>query len=229
MVVSCLLFLTASFSIGAGRGDDGGPSPDSRPAFPLVCQDDFDRCQPKGWDFTDKSAWRMTQFANEHNGVLELFGESKYEPPVRSPLNIALVQWLDLANFDFDVKVRSTGRDYGHRDLCLFFGHQDPSHFYYVHLGKQADQAANSIFLVNGKPRISIAETRTKGTPWTDGWHQVRIVRRVKEGLIQVYFDDMNNPVMTAHDRTFSHGRIGVGSFDDTGMFDEVRIRGNPD
>ena len=59
-------------------------------------------------------------------------------------------------------------------------------------------------------PRVSIAETRTKGTPWTDGWHHVRLVRNVKDGLIQVFFDDMNQPAMTAHDRTFDHGRIGV-------------------
>ena len=39
----------------------------------------------------------------------------------------------------------------------------------------------------------------------------------VKDGLIQVFFDDMDHPAMTAHDRTFAHGRIGVGSFDDTG------------
>ena len=45
--------------------------------------------------------------------------------PVRSPLNIALVRGHDLADFVMDVAVRSTGRDYGHRDLCLFFDYQD--------------------------------------------------------------------------------------------------------
>ena len=33
---------------------------------------------------------------------------------------------------------------------------------------------------------------------------------------------------MTAHDRTFGQGRIGVGSFDDTGMFDEIVVRERP-
>ena len=158
--------------------------------------------------------------------VLEQFRESQYQPQVRSPLNIALAKGVNLGDFVLDVEVRSTGRDYGHRDLCLFFNHQDSSHFYYVHLGKQANAAANSIFRVNGKPRISIAEKRTQGTPWTDGWHHVRIVRTVQDGLIQVYFDDMKTPAMIAHDRTFTHGRLGLGSFDDTGMFDAIRIRG---
>jgi hypothetical protein len=194
--------------------------------LPLLLHDDFERAEPSGWKFTDPAAWRISLVDSGKNRVLEQFQASKYEPPVRSPLNIALNPELDVADFILDVKLRSTTRDYGHRDLCLFFGHQDPSHFYYVHLGKEADEHANSIFLVNAQPRVSIAESRTAGTPWTDGWHHVRIVRRIKDGLIQVFFDDMTHPAMTAHDRTFNHGKLGIGSFDDTGMFDDVEVRG---
>jgi hypothetical protein len=31
---------------------------------------------------------------------------------------------------------------------------------------------------------------------------------------------------MIAHDRTFRHGKVGIGSFDDTGMFDDIEVRG---
>jgi hypothetical protein len=222
-----VLILITSLGSSPGFGDDRGSKPEAARDLPLAFQDDFERDEPDGWDFTDKSAWRISRLDDEHKRVLDQFRESKYQPSVRSPLNIALVRGHDLADFVLDLKVRSTGRDYGHRYLCLFFGYQEPSHFYYVHLGKQADNAANSIFRVDGKPRLSIAEKRTQGTPWTDGWHHVRIVRTVKDGLIQVFFDDMKAPAMTAHDKTFTHGRLGVGSFDDTGMFDEVRIWGN--
>jgi hypothetical protein len=194
--------------------------------LPLIFEDDFERAEPSGWEFTDRSAWRVPQFDKAHGRVLELERQSHYEPKVRSPFNIALIHDLQVSDFVLDVNVRSTTRDYGHRDLCLILGHQDPSHFYYVHLGKQADAAANSIFIVNDKPRVSIAEKRTAGTNWTDGWHHVRIERNVTDGLIAVYFDDMKSPVMTAHDRTFTHGRLGLGSFDDTGMFDAVQVRG---
>ena len=221
-----LLAWCVSLPIVLGGAGDRGATPQAPSELPLAYQDDFERDEPSGWDFTDKAAWRITRVDEGHRRVLEQFRQSQYQPAVRSPLNLAVVQGHDLADFVMDVDVRSTGRDYGHRDLCLFFGYQDPSHFYYVHLGKQADAAANSIFRVDGKPRVSIAEKRTQGTPWTEGWHHVRIVRMVQDGLIQVYFDDMTTPVMSAHDRTFTHGRLGVGSFDDTGMFDGLRIRG---
>jgi hypothetical protein len=226
ILVPGLLISMVFLSIGFGRADDRDALPEAVANLPVVYQDDFERDQPTGWEFTDKGAWRITRLDGPQRRVLEQFRESQYQPPVRSPLNMALVQGHDLGDFVMDVEVRSTGRDYGHRDLCLFFDHQDPTHFYYVHLGKQADAAANSIFKVDGKPRVSIAEKRTQGTPWTNGWHHVRIVRTVQDGLIQVYFDDLKTPAMTAHDRAFTHGRLGIGSFDDTGMFDAVRIRG---
>jgi hypothetical protein len=202
------------------------PKPAEAGDMPLVLKDDFERDDLGNWDFTDANAWRIAKV--EGDRVLEQHKASQYEPKVRSPFNQALAKGVDVGDFVLDADLKSTTRDYGHRDLCLFFGHEDPSHFYYVHLGKEADEHAHSIFIVNGRPRVSIAETRTKGTPWTDGWHRVRIVRKAADGLIQVFFDDMKTPVMTAHDKTFRHGRVGVGSFDDTGMFDSIQVWGSP-
>ncbi len=195
-------------------------------SLPEVFADRFDRGDLGAWDFTDRSAWKISRVDDGKRKVLEQHRASKYEPPVRSPLNIALAPGVDVGELLLDVQVRSTTRDYGHRDLCVFFGYQDPSHFYYVHLGKEADEHANSIFLVDGSPRVSIAESRTTGTNWTDGWHHVRLVRKPSDGAILVYFDDMERPAMTARDRTFVHGRVGLGSFDDTGMFSEFKVRG---
>lgn len=213
--ILCLLPLTLS----AAPPDD--------PKLPEVAKFDFETGDLAGWFFTDPEAWRVTKLPDGHH-VLEQHKASNYTPAVRSPLNIALLPEVDVADLDLVLRVRSTGRDYGHRDACLFFDYQDPSHFYYVHLGKQADPHAHSIFLVNGEPRVSIAEERTEGTPWTDGWHTVRIVRRVADGLIQVYFDDLKTPIMSTHDRHFLHGRVGVGSFDDTAQFDQIAVFGSP-
>lgn len=191
----------------------------------VVVRDDFERETPDGWDFTDEAAWRIVKDKDRGGRVLDQFRASKYEPKVRSPFNIALYRGAELGGFVLDVKARSTTRDYGHRDMCLIFGYVDPSHFYYVHLANAADEHANSIFIVDGKPRVSIAEKRTKGTKWDDGWHDVRIKRDPASGLIEVYFDDMKTPAMSAHDKTFPKGRIGLGTFDDTGMYDDLVVK----
>ena len=97
---------------------------------------------------------------------------------------------------------------------------------YYVHFGQKTDDHANQIFIVNDKDRVKISTRTTDGTHWDDKWHHARIIRTVEDGKIDVYFDDMTTPVMTAVDKTFTWGQIGIGSFDDTGRFDNLVLKG---
>lgn len=176
------------------------------------------------WSPTEAAKW---QVATEHgNACYRLLGKSDYQPPHRSPHSIALLDSSPLGDFDLRVRVRSTTPDYGHRDVCVVFGYQDPAHFYYAHLGRATDDHANQIFIVNGADRKKISLTSTPGTDWTDNWHTVRIIRRVNDGTIEIYFDDLQKPVMTAKDTTFTWGRIGVGTFDDTADWDDIVLRG---
>ena len=199
----------------------------SQAELPTVLKEDFKRGFA-AWETTDPSAWRVREEKKgSSNRLLELYGKSDYKPPHRSPFNMALYRYATVGDFEMTLRLQATKESYGHRDLCLFFGYQDPAHFYYVHLGQKMDDHANQIFIVNDAPRIKISEKTTSGTPWEDGaFHEVKLVREVESGLIEVYFDDMETPVMTAHDKTFDWGRIGVGSFDDTGLFDDVVLKG---
>ncbi len=165
--------------------------------------------------------------ANLVNHVLRVTGPSKYEPPYRSPLSIALLKDIKVGDMVLTARVQNTNPNAGpHRDLCFFWGYQDPSHYYYVHLGAKPDPAACQVFIVNGAPRTAITVDEAKGTPWTDGWHNVKVVRSLSEGTMAVYFDDMEKPLMTARDKTFGAGLVGIGTFDDNGNFDDVELRG---
>ncbi len=191
--------------------------------LPLVFKDGFEKGADH-WKPTDAKAWKVVE--TDRGKVYSQFQGSKYKPPQRSPLNISLLKDATVGDFVLTVKAQSTCRDYGHRDMCLFFGYQDPAHFYYVHLGKKADPHANQIFIVNKADRTMITKKKSPGTPWDDKWHRVKIVRRVKDGAIEVYFDNMKTPVMTAVDKTFVWGQVGLGSFDDTGNWDNFRLHG---
>lgn len=192
--------------------------------FPLVFSDDFSD-GAKAWEPSDPKAWKITEV--DGNQVFENLGGSDYQPPFRSPLNIALLKGHTVGDFILTAKVQSKQEPRGHRDMCLFFGYQDPSNFYYVHLGQETDPHANQIFLVNEAPRVAISEKASDGTPWESGkWHDVKIVRTVATGLIEIYFDDMETPSHVAHDKTFLWGRIGIGTFDDFGLWDDIELRG---
>lgn len=174
------------------------------------------------WNCLD-DAWKLVGEGEELR-LSQFRKKSNYEPKVRSPRHIALLKGHEFESFVLDVDVLSTHKDYNHRDVCLFFGFQGPSEFYYVHLGKKMDPHANQIFIVNQEPRTKISTTTTDGTDWDDQWHHVRIRRDVQKGTIEVFFDDMQKPVMTATDKTFAKGQIGFGSFDDTADFKSIRI-----
>jgi hypothetical protein len=192
--------------------------------MPLLLNETFEDGAGR-WEPSDPEAFTVLNENGNH--VYAIVKDSSYNPPVRSPQNISILKDLCASDFVLEVKLKSTTEDYGHRDMCVIFGYQDPSHYYYVHFGLQADPHSNSIFLVNGEPRVSIAKSRTSGTRWLDNtYHTVRIVRDTKSGAIKVYFDNMDAPAMTAEETTLKQGRFGVGSFDDTGNIDRYRIWG---
>ena len=198
------------------------------PAFleglPLLVQEDFESGTAR-WRFSDPSCWRVLRQGNNH--VLDQFRRrGNYRPPVRSPYHFALLKDVVVGDFILQARVRSTIKDYGHRDACVFFGFQGPATFYYVHLGKKTDNHANQIFIVHRRPRTKISLRTTPGTPWDDRWHTVRIKRNASSGRIEVYFDDMTTPVMVAQDRTFTWGLVGVGTFDDTTQWDDITLWG---
>jgi len=194
--------------------------------LPLIYQDDFESADiSKVWFPTDAKKWSAENI--DGSRVLKLHGKSQYNPPFRSPHSITLLKNKVVGDFVLTAKVRTLQTSRGHRDMCIFFGWQNPSNFYYVHLGETPDPNSSQIFIVKESPRTPITEKNSGGIPWKNGQlHDVKVVRRVSDGLIEIYFDDMKNPVKVARDKTFQWGLIGLGSFDDLGLWDDVKIRG---
>jgi len=219
--VALILALCASFTCrGVSAADEAA---DGKRTLPLIFEETFEAGADK-WEPTDSEAWKIVD-GRDGKGY-SLFKASKYKPPQRSPLNYSLRKDANVTDFVLEADVQSKARDYGHRDMCLFFGFQDPAHFYYAHVARTTDDHANQIFIVDGAERQKISTKTTPGTMWDDNWHHLQLVRDVKSGEIAVYFDDMQSPVMTATDKTFAWGRVGLGSFDDVGIWDNVKLRG---
>ncbi|HMO63643.1 MAG TPA: hypothetical protein PKE47_00170 [Verrucomicrobiota bacterium] len=219
-----LLFAALAFAASAQVTNNrpaAGPVPEG---WRLVYEQHFDA--PAALDdfvFTDPAAWRHSAAGKAF--ALELAQQSRYQPPHRSPVNIALLAGLVLGDFILEVDLLQTGREYGHRDMCLFFGVQDPARFYYAHLATRTDPHAHNVFLVHRAARTNISTSTTPGVNWgLEVWQKVRLERRLADGSIRVFFNDMTTPVMTAKDTTFGAGWLGLGSFDDTGKMDNIRV-----
>jgi hypothetical protein len=203
--------------------------------LPVVYADDFekgiDRWEPIGPSPAGSpiAGVEVKGADGKPTKVLRALGNSKYEPPFRSPPNVALLKDVNVGDFEITAKVQSTNPGAGpHRDMCVIWGYQDPSHFYYVHFGAVNTPDTNScqIFIVNDAARKPITVKQVEGTPWNDGWIDVKVTRNVETGETNVYFDDMDEPIMTAKDTTFTWGRVGLGTFDDNGNWDDFELKG---
>jgi hypothetical protein len=223
-----LLLLVTSMSLVAVASADDGEIPDWARGVKIIYSLDNPNCT-KVVAVSDPAVWKVIP-GREGEGYLQLEYDRKkytstYKPKHRSPIHIALLKPCMFKDFVMDVELMSTTEPYDHQDLCLFFGFESPEKYYYVHISKAADMNAHNVFIVNEDARKNIAKKTTKGIEWKkDTWHTVRIVRQASSGTIEVYFDDLTRPIMTAEDKTFQAGYVGFGSFDDTGRFRRVTV-----
>lgn len=187
----------------------------------------FDNGTAENWEPNIPENWAVKQ----ENGIWSYhLLQSGPHFEIRRPTSFAILTSHDMTDFELIVQAKCfTETTNVYRDLCLFFGFQDDLHYYYTHFSAISDDVHNMIGIVNGTPRERISDQDSgKSDPRliTQDWHTLKIKRDTQSGLIEAYFDDMETPILTATDNTFKHGKIGLGSFDDTGAFSQVKLIG---
>ncbi len=195
--------------------------------LPLLINSDFENGRADGWRPSAPDHWRVVDLDSSKVYALTAPGE---QGRVRAPTSWSVAEDFDVSSFEFTGRLKcDVDPSNTRRDLCVFFHFQDPTHFFYVHFSASSDDAHNVIGLVNGADRVKInLEPPGKSTfRLTDkNWHVFKVTGDAATGRVEAYLDDMNTPILTAVDHTLRHGRVGVGSFDDTGFFDELKLRG---
>jgi len=150
---------------------------------------------------------------------------------IRAPTAWSVVPDFPVGSFVFSGRLKChTDPEVAVRDMLVLFHYQDPTHFYYVHFAASSDQVHNIIGLVNGADRVKINREPAGESTFrlTDaGWHDFKVTFDSGTGEIQAFLDNMETPILTATDTTLPSGLIGVGSFDDTGSFDDLMLWGD--
>jgi hypothetical protein len=205
-------FFIAAAWLGLARG--------STPVIrTLEFHEDFERGDLSAWDFPFPEDWQI--LAEGPNHFLHML---RSRPPgvPRRPLQFALLGGPKVGSFDFRARLRREGRS-----MIVVYGYVDTLHFNYVHLSvdRGTEQPVhNGIFMVNGAPRIRIAGTDARPALPDRDWHNVRIVRNAKSELTEVFMDDSKRPLFSKTAPQYACGRLGIGSFDETGDFDDIHV-----
>jgi hypothetical protein len=209
--------------LGPAASQDRGGRP-----LPVLASEHFESGKADGWAPNDPARWTVRPMGRNLVYALTAPGETG---KIRAPTSWSLWSGHEVGSFEFAGRLLcDTDPANPRRDLCILFGFRDPTHFAYVHFSASSDEAHNIIAVVDGKDRarISLEAPGTSAARLTGkDWHVFKVTFDAETGEIKAYLDDMRTPVLTARDRTFPRGLVGVGSFDDTGCFDDLTLRGD--
>jgi hypothetical protein len=196
------------------------------PELPILAADDFESAGAVRWRPCDPARWRIAE--GEGGRFYELTAPGP-AGKIRAPTSWSVIETDGLSEFVLTGRFRCyTDPANDKRDLCVIFGFRDPEHFSYVHFSASSDGVHNIIGRVDGSDRVKVnrePEGRSVFRLKDRAWHAFKVTRDAA-GRIAAYIDDMAAPVLTADDAAMPPGRVGVGSFDDTGAFDDIVLRG---
>lgn len=181
---------------------------------------DFEDGDLSRWHVPLKGDWEVA--AEEENYFLRLAKSGPIGEP-RRPVKFALWKPGCVSDFEVEVRMRRAGKS-----LLVAFGFQDREHFYYTHVSSDDGNTRvhNGLFKVNSGIRYRIGGSGTRPVLPTKDWHRVKVVRRVEDGSIEVFVDGEAAARFSVVDADFKYGWVGLGSFDETGDFDDFRLSG---
>lgn len=174
------------------------------------------------WDLDGSGTWTI------RDGMMILSKAGTPAGPVRRPSALVILKTPAFSRASVTAEIRSTADvAVTNRDLEVVVGYQSPTRFYYVHLAGITNDVHNGIFLVADADRKRIDPGASPPQLTDQAWHEARVEWDGAAGQIDVYVDKSAKPVMQATDHVLTSGRVGVGSFDDTGEFRNIVVRGS--
>jgi hypothetical protein len=172
------------------------------------------------WTIDGSGEWAV------RDGLLVLVKAGVPSGAIRRPAGLAILKSEPFSRFTYEVDLRSEEPEtLLVRDVELIVDWQSPTRFYYVHLAAKVDDVHNGIFLVNDADRKRLDQPTSTPQLKDKAWHHVKLDRDPSTGRIAVFVDDMSAPALQATDTVLQSGRVGLGSFDETGQFRNVVIR----
>lgn len=169
------------------------------------------------WVVPASADWKVEE------GTLRLVTSRGPLPGPRRPIQFALTDVPNYQRLTVEADVQPLGRS-----LLIVVAYRDPAHFDYAHLSTDTaeDQPVhNGIFHVYGGERVRISAERGPAAFAARGrWYHVTLAHDATAGTVEVAVDGRAAPALRAVDLSLGPGKVGLGSFDETGVFKNIKI-----
>ncbi|MFL6417047.1 MAG: hypothetical protein ACJ74Y_15400 [Bryobacteraceae bacterium] len=141
----------------------------------------------------------------------------------RRPFQFALADTPPFSKVTLEADIRPLKRS-----IIIVYAYRDPGHFDYAHISTDIKAPVhNGIFHVYGGERVRISpEGGPASFPEINRWYHVKLVHDGQTGTVDVTVDGKPVPALHAIDLSLTGGKVGIGSFDETGDFKNLRITG---
>lgn len=173
------------------------------------------------WTVPDNADWQIDR--EDGAAVMHLVKARDALPGPRRPIQFALTDVPRYRKLTVEADVKPLGKS-----LILVFAYQDPAHFNYAHLsidtGKQVP-VHNGIFHVYGGERVRISDPDgPPAFPQNNRWYHATLTHDAQTRTVAVTVDGKPVPALHAVDVSLGAGKVGLGSFDETAKFKNVKI-----
>jgi hypothetical protein len=174
------------------------------------------------WTVLFASDWKIEQEGGAD--VLRLIKARPQEANPRRPIQFALAETPDYLKFTLDTEIR---RD--ENGLIIVYAFKDAAHFNYVHFSKDlaTKQPVHSgIFHVYGGDRVRISPQEGDVPLPTGDWYKVQVIYDGTKGEVQTKINGRYFRCLHGVDMSLAEGRVGFGSFFQTGSLRNFRLKG---
>lgn len=191
----------------------------------LLSADDTITVFDKTWTVPTLQDWEVA--VDQGKPMLRLLIGREPAPGPRRPSQFALMAMPPANRVTLEADARPTKRS-----LIIVYAYRDPAHFDYVHFSVDTgvkQPVHNGVFHVYGGERVRISNTAgVAAFSASNRWYHVKVEWDGSSGNVQGFVDGQPIPALHAVDLSLTGGRVGIGSFDETADFKDVRVRAEP-
>jgi hypothetical protein len=178
------------------------------------------------WTVPDAADWKIEQGSGGAAVLHLLTGKEPPSTGPRRPFQFAIAAAGPFRRVTVEADVRPLARS-----LILVYAYQDSAHFNYAHLSVDTaskESHHNGVFHVYGGERVRISDVAGPAAfSASKQWYHVVMQWDGASGLVEVNVNGVPVPALRAVDLSLKSGKVGLGSFDETGEFRNVRIQGS--
>jgi len=215
-----------TYTVQVSNVQDLAPSPNtmapSSKTFTYRTADDFEDKNADGWTPLTLSRWKVVE-ENDGNQAYHL-NTTEFDSLSGKRLGEYSLLSPDYGDFTLTARAK-LGDDIDNgsnalADYAVIFGFENEYNYYYVIFNNS--QNASQLFKVTGGDRGTALATANADWLNDNAYHTIKITR--VGAATAVYFD--GSEMMKVDENTSGVGQVGVGSYNDSAYFDDVKVVG---